>query len=103
MMTKTDFVQEHLETFKKTLPNQTYFMDEYNMFNAPNWAQVMDGLGLYDKEYITKTLHTTYGDKVVQEQLNKYNEYLANVQRGVYIEHKVLLQQNNIVVKFDQQ
>ena len=101
MMTKTDFIQEHLEMFKKSMPCQTLFHEEYHMFNAPNWAQVMDGLELLDREYIGKTLMQTYGDKVVQEQLTKYNEYLANVERNPYIEHKVLLQQNNIVVKLD--
>jgi hypothetical protein len=101
MMTKTDFVQEHLEAFKKSMPSQTYFSNEFHMFNAPNWAQVMDGLELLDREYIRKTLLQTYGDKVVQEQLTRYNEYLVNVERNPYIDHKVLLQQNNIVVKLD--
>ena len=101
MMQQTDFVKEHLETFKKTLPVQTYFGGEFMMFNAPNWAQVMDGLELFDREYIHEQLIMQHGDKVVEEQLKKYNTFLSDTQKTPWIEHKVLLEQNRLVVKFN--
>jgi len=101
MIVKTDFNAEHIERFKKTLPTKTYFSSEYNMFNAENYAQVMDGLDLFDREYIKENLVRNHSEKVVQQELQKYNNYLDRLKRSSYIEHVVLLQQNNIVVKFD--
>lgn len=101
MMTQTDFIKDNLEHFKKCMPSQHYFTGKSNMFNAPNWAQVMAGLDLYDKEHMRKCLLETHGPNVIQEQLAKYEEYLTQVQKQSYIDHKVLLQQNNIVVKFE--
>lgn len=101
MMTKTDFVEQHLETFKKSLPTQPTFSGEYHMFNAPNWAQVMNGLEMFDREAIKKDLIDSYGSGIIDEQIRKYQEYLSNVETGIYIEHKVLLEQNNYYVKFN--
>jgi tryptophan halogenase len=101
MMVKTDFIEQHLENFKKTLPLQMYFVSDSNMFQAANWAQVMHGLKLYDEDYIRKTLAETTGDNCYNIMQSMYNEYLDNVQRGSYMEHKVLLEQNRIVVKLD--
>lgn len=101
IVTVTDFNKEHLDTWKKTLPSKTNFLSEYNLFNAYSYAQVMAGMDMFDREYIMQSLLKTYGDKVVQEELSKYNNYLDAVQKASYIEHKVLLQQNNIVVKFN--
>ena len=101
MMTQTDFVREHLEHFKKCMPSQHYFSGKQNMFNAPNWAQVMAGLDLFDKEYMRNLLLESHGPDVIKDQLIKYEEYLIETQKPSYIEHKILLNQNNIVVKFD--
>jgi hypothetical protein len=103
MMTKTDFIKEHLEVFKKTLPNQSLFMAEYNMFQSPNWAQVMNGLELLDTKYISNKLMQVTGEEVLKEMYGRYDQYLNDTQKGSYIEHKVLLDQNRIVVKFDMQ
>jgi tryptophan halogenase len=103
MMTKTDFIKEHLDVFKKTLPNQSLFMGEYNMFQSPNWAQVMNGLGLLDTEHISKKLIQVSGEEVLREAYARYNHYLTDVEKGSYIDHKVLLEQNRIVVKLDRQ
>jgi tryptophan halogenase len=103
MMTKTDFIKEHLEIFKKTLPNQSLFMAEYNMFQAPNWAQVMNGLELLDKNYISKKLMDVSGENVLMDSFTRYNHYLTDTEKGSYIDHKVLLEQNRIVVKLDRQ
>lgn len=99
-MVKTDFIEQNLELFKKSLPQPYKFGSMYTMFSAPNWAQVMAGLDLYDKEYLKQRLLETHGD-VRQEQLKQYEEYLVDVQKQSYIDHKILLSQNNIVVKFD--
>jgi hypothetical protein len=101
MMTKTDFIKEHLEVFKKTLPNQSLFMAEYNMFQSPNWAQVMNGLELLDTKHISDKLIRVSGEEVLRESYGRYNQYLDEVQKGSYLEHKVLLDQNRIVVKLD--
>jgi tryptophan halogenase len=101
MMTKTDFIKEHLEIFKKTLPNQSLFMAEYNMFQAPNWAQVMNGLELLDAKHISKKLLEVSGESVIKDSLARYDLYLKDVEKGSYIEHRLLLDQNRIVVKLD--
>ena len=83
------------------MPSQHYFSGKQNMFNAPNWAQVMAGLDLFDKEYMRNLLLESHGPDVIKDQLIKYEEYLIETQKPSYIEHKILLNQNNIVVKFD--
>lgn len=99
-MVKTDFIEQNLELFKKSLPQMYKFGSMYTMFSAPNWAQVMAGLDLYDKEFLNARLLETHGE-VKDEHLKRYEEYLTNVQQQSYIDHKILLNQNNIVVKFD--
>jgi tryptophan halogenase len=101
IMTVTDFNKEHLDIWKKTLPSKTYFLNEYNLFNAYSYAQVMAGMDMFDREYILQNLTKTYGEKLVEQELMKYNSYLEDIQVASYIDHKVLLEQNNIVVKFD--
>jgi tryptophan halogenase len=99
-MTKTDFVEQNLELFKRCLPQMYKFGSMYTMFGAANWAQVMAGLELYDKEFLRHRLIETHGD-IKTKQHTLYEEYLANVQKQSYIDHKVLLEQNKLVVKFD--
>jgi hypothetical protein len=98
-MEHTDFLKEHLEIFKKSMPTQGYFAAEYMMFNAPNWAQVMDGLGLFDREYLAVKLAERYDEKFVMQQVEKYNDFLGDTQKNSWIDHKVLLEQNRYVVK----
>ena len=95
----TDFLKEHLEVFKKTLPVQTYFSGHYNMFNAPNWSQVMDGLELFDREHLAKNLLARYDEKFVMQQLEDYNKHMDDVQKASWIDHKTLLEQNRYVLK----
>ena len=99
-MTKTDFIEHNLELFKKCLPQTYKFSGMYNMFTAPNWAQVMAGLELFDKDFLRDRLLETHGD-VKTEQHTLYEEYLANIEKQSYIDHKILLEQNKLVVKFD--
>lgn len=99
-MTKTNFVEHNLELFKKCLPQTYKFSGMYNMFTAPNWAQVMAGLELFDKDFLQSRLIETHGD-VKTEQHTLYEEYLANIEKQSYIDHKVLLEQNKLVVKFE--
>lgn len=101
MMEMTDFNKEYLHVFAKTLPTQSVFLGEYNMFNASNYTQVMQGLGLLDANYIKQSLVSSLGDTVDKEQMVKYNQYLTDVEKGVYIDHKTLLEQNRYVVKLD--
>ena len=101
MMTKTDFIKEHLEIFKKTIPNQSLFMGEYHMFQSPNWAQVMNGLGLLDREHISNKLQEVSGEGAIKDSYGRYDAYLNDTEKGSYIEHKTLLEQNRIVVKLD--
>lgn len=99
MMQKTEFVEKHLENFKRSLPSQSLFRGDHLMFNAPNWAQVMDGLELFDRETIKKDLIESYGSGIIDDQMKKYQEYLTQIEQGVYIDHKVLLEQNRTFVK----
>jgi tryptophan halogenase len=100
MMTQTDFVKEHLEIFKKTMPQFYHFTGSKNMFSAPNWAQVMNGLELFDVDYLRQRLAETHGD-VKDKSLLEYEEYLKELQNDSYIDHGILLSQNNIVVNFN--
>ena len=100
MMEHTDFIKENLGIFKKSLPQFYNFQGRYIMFSAPNWAQVMAGLDIYDKEFLKDRLFETHGD-VRESNLKQYDDYLFRLEGDPYIEHKELLRQNNIVVKFD--
>lgn len=99
-MVYTDFLSEHLETFKKVMPVQTYFQAEYTMFNAPNWAQVMDGLDLFDRGFIKQKLLQRYEDNFIQKQVEQYQKFLGDHENSAWIDHKVLLEQNRNVLKF---
>ena len=99
-MVKTDFIEANLELFKKSLPQMYKFGEMYTMFSAPNWAQVMAGLDLYDKDFLRDRLIQTHGN-VKDAQLKIYEDYLSDMQKQSYIDHKVLLEQNKLVVKFD--
>lgn len=101
MMTHTDFVKENLEHFKKHLPAQHYFSGRYSMFNAPNWAQVMAGLELYDKEFLKNKLIQTHGEGIIESKLQEYDRYLLDTEHDSYMDHGILLSQNNIVVKIN--
>lgn len=102
MMEPTDFIKEYLPLFKKTLPLQSYFGDgSYNMFNAPNWAQVMVGLEMVDKEYITNSLNASIHSDQVTEQLKFYETYVKKQQNAILIDHSSLLNVNQIVLKID--
>ena len=50
----TDFNKETLDTFKRTLPNRFFFEQPYYMFRQNNWFLIMYGLGMFDKESITR-------------------------------------------------
>jgi tryptophan halogenase len=99
-MVKTDFLEENLELFKKSLPQSYKFGGRYRMFSASNWAQVMAGLDLFDKDFLRDRFLETHGD-VKTEHLKAYEDYLAYIEKQSYIDHKVLLEQNKLVVKFD--
>lgn len=100
IMVKTPFIQENLEVYKKSFPRQIDFNGQHLMFNSANWAQVMDGLDLFDREYIKKDLISRFGSSIIDDHVRIYREYLTNTEKAVYIDHKVLLEQNKIFVKF---
>lgn len=100
-MTKTDFVEQHLETFKKTLPCKTFFGDEFSMFKHHNWMQIMSGLEMFDVDKIQDKLLHAHGEEVVSQQLEEYNKYLADIQKSSFLDHAVLLQQNKLVLKIN--
>jgi len=54
MITLTDFNKETLEVFKHTMPNKFNLEENYFMFRAPNWIQVMHGLGMFNQDSIKK-------------------------------------------------
>jgi tryptophan halogenase len=99
LMEKTDFIKEHLDIFKKTLPYESAFNGEFKMFQGSNWAQVMHGLDLYDKEHIKNTLLETVGQGIIDEELKRYNGYLERIENGHYINHSDLLYSNKFVNK----
>jgi tryptophan halogenase len=103
LMTKTDFIAEHLETFGKALPSQHYFggIHNFHMFNAVNYIQVMHGLGLLDIDAIKSYNKTYVTENAKKMALDKYDQYLDNVKKSSFIDHKTLLQQNKYVIKFN--
>jgi tryptophan halogenase len=100
-MVKTPFIEHNLETYKKSLPRQIDFSGQYLMFNANNWGQVMAGLELYDREHIKQELISRFGKDIIDTNIMRYREFLGATEKQLYIDHKVLLQQNKIFVKFD--
>ena len=98
LITVTDFNKQYIELFKKALPTQSCFMKPYLMFNSQNYTQVMYGLGLLDKEFIKNKLQQHHGD-IDLHYLREYNNYLTLSNQQSYIEHSVLLKQNNFVME----
>jgi tryptophan halogenase len=101
MMEKTDFVKEHLDLFKKSMPVESLFKGEYLLFRAPNWAQVMAGLKMYDIETMKQNLLDRIGEDAIKSYVSEYEKYLSMIETKSYIDHAVLLQQNNIKVKLE--
>ena len=101
MMEKTEFIKEHFETFKKSIPIQTLFQGEHNMFFSANWIQVMQGLELFDTDYIKSNLTSSLGQGKIDKYLKDYDNYLDQTEKSSYIDHKVLLEQNRTVIKLD--
>jgi tryptophan halogenase len=101
-MIKTPFIEQNLDLFKRSLPQYYKFggINTYTMFNAPNWTQVMAGLELFDKDFLRDRLIETHGD-IKDNQLKMYESYLSDVEKHSYIDHKILLEQNKLVVKLD--
>jgi len=97
VMIKTDFNQEYIDIWRKTLPQKTVFNNRYYMFQAEDFASVMSGLGLYDKEYIKQQLLKNYSLTKIQNNLKIYNDYLKSTKNQKYIKHEILLQQNNML------
>lgn len=52
----TDFNLEHLERFKRTLPQVASFAKPFLMFKDQNWLQVMHGLEMFNKDEINKLI-----------------------------------------------
>lgn len=100
-MVKTDFMEQHLESFKRSLPAKTWFQGEWKMFSYANWTQVMFGLGMLDLEHIKTKFNLSHGEKVVQEQLELYNRYNSDLQKSSFLDHKTLLEQNKIVLNIN--
>jgi tryptophan halogenase len=104
LMEQTDFLKEHLDIFKKNTPSPHYFWKAYGkyyMFNAPNWGQVMSGLGLYDKDYIKRELISTYGESIITKSHERYEEELKLKEKDPWIDHKALLESNKIILNFE--
>ena len=101
MMEKTEFLKEHFETFKKSIPIQTLFQGEHNMFFSANWIQIMQGLELFDTDYIKSNLTSSLGQGKIDKYLKDYDNYLDQTEKNSYIDHKVLLEQNRTVINLD--
>jgi len=101
IMEKTDFLKEHLEKFKRTFPLHTLFQGEHNMFFSANWLQVMHGLELFDIEYIKADLTSSVGESMIKSHLDGYDRYLKQMEKSSFIDHKVLLEQNRLVLNFE--
>jgi tryptophan halogenase len=96
IITKTPFNEETLELFKKSLPSQVHFFDYSLMFKQGNWIQVMDGLGLLDKEMISHQLHQNYSTSQINHVAN-YINHSENAKKNVpLIGHSELLKQNKL-------
>jgi tryptophan halogenase len=104
-MVMTDFNAANLETFKKAIPCQQYFggYHQFNMFNAPNYIQVMHGLEMFDLDAIREYNKTYMSQETVNKELETYNKHLENLKKESLIEHKVLLEQNRYVLQFEPQ
>jgi len=100
-MTKTDFVEQHLETFKKTLPCKTFFGEEFSMFKHHNWMQIMSGLEMFDVKSIEDRFMSAFGEEIASQQIEEYNKYLIDIQKSSFLDHAVLLQQNKLVLKIN--
>ena len=97
IMIKTDFNQEHIEVWKKSLPQKIFFNNPYCMFPAEEFTSIMAGLGMFDKEYIAKQLTKTYSPSTIENNLKIYNDFLKFSKNQKYIKHELLLKRNNIL------
>lgn len=95
IMVKTDFNQEYIDIWKKTLPQSTAFNSRSAMFGPNSFASIMSGLDMFDREYIKQQLIETYSPGVVDANLKVYNDFLKFAKSHKFIEHKHLLEQNN--------
>jgi tryptophan halogenase len=95
IMVKTDFNQEHIETWKKTLPEKTYFSNRGVMFHDKEFASVMVGLEMFDRGYIKQQLLDTYSSEIIENNFKIYNDFLKFSKSQKFIEHKILLEKNN--------
>lgn len=62
----TDFNQETLEHFKKSIPNRAFFVKPFLLFAELNWLQIMYGLEMFDIEAIRK-IWTSLDPALIQE------------------------------------
>jgi len=97
IMIKTDFNQEHIEVWKKSLPQKIFFNNPYCMFPAEEFTSIMAGLGMFDKEYIAEQLTKTYSPSTIENNLKIYNDFLKFSKNQKYIKHELLLKRNNIL------
>jgi tryptophan halogenase len=95
IMVKTDFNQEYIDIWKKTLPQSTAFNSRSAMFGPNSFASIMSGLDMFDREYIKQQLLETYSPGVVDANLKIYNDFLKFAKSHKFIEHKHLLEKNN--------
>ena len=102
MMTLTDFNKESIPVFQKTMPSQSMFPNNaYIMFNSSNFAQCMAGLEMYDVDSLRSMFNNRFSEESMTKSFEEYNTYLKELQKSSYIDHKVALEQNRLVVNFD--
>ena len=102
MMTLTDFNKENIPVFQKTMPSQSMFPNNaYIMFNSSNFAQCMAGLEMYDVDSLRSMFNNRFSEESMTKSFEEYNTYLKELQKSSYIDHKVALEQNRLVVNFD--
>jgi tryptophan halogenase len=94
IMTKTDFNQEYIDVWRKTLPQRSCFNNQHSlMFPAEEFTSIMSGLKLFDTEYIKQQLIETYIPNKIQNNLKIYDDFLKQSKKQKYIKHEILLQQ----------
>ena len=91
--TPTTFNADTREAFRQGVNNISMFkFNRYAMFGPINWYQVMQGIGLIDKEFILgKTKDTKYKNNFKEDMLRWANEARQEARDTTVMSHKEFL------------
>jgi tryptophan 7-halogenase len=104
-LTMTDFNNETLEIFKKSLPSHVFFTKPYLMFKDQNWLLVMHGLGMIDKEKI-KNILNFQNDDITFAATDAIKNYKAWEENQSFVSHRqaleIIMSRSNVQkIEFD--